>query len=481
MKIDIQHQLLLKGQPKLPILKSATVGDGIIKLSSRQKDELNQAFSSAVSSYRLVKFTPASGMGSRLFAFLQHFEHAAQNPSFNFEAYLNDPAHKAFQYFYSNWHHFPFATSADPWPPPPKVFLTQLKSLLYHSNGGMLHRPKALLPLFSKTSQTSFSLFELHLKEALALAKDAQQAISLHFTIDAVQLAAFQSSEKRFLLRLPSSDQELLKVTYSFQDPATDTVALDPQGNLMRDSNNQILWRKSGHGALLNNLNQVQGDIVLIKNIDNIHPNTSEKARDTPLLISLFISLQQSIHRYLKSAQAHCSLETLQEIESFLTTYFFYPIPVDLSPHEKIRNYAAFLNRPLRVCGMIKNEGKPGGGPFWVQTKREARLQIVEQSQMDRKDSNHQALLHKATHFNPVNMVCSRVDFEGNPWNYPDFCDPEQYIITEKTDRGQPLKALELPGLWNGGMAFWNTVFVEIPKASFRSIKSINDCLMAED
>jgi len=273
-------------------------------------------------------------------------------------------------------------------------------------------------------------------------------------------------------------------ITYSCQKPSTDTVAIDADGNLFREANGKILFRPGGHGALIENLNDLGEEIVFIKNIDNIVPET--KAQTTiiykKVLAGLLLKLQQKTFEYLELLDSGFVIEEeLEEITRFAKESLMIDIPdfvKEYNEFEKIDYLYNKLNRPMRICGMVKNEGEPGGGPFWVKNDDdEVSLQIIESSQIDHKNPQQEAIFQASTHFNPVDLVCGCWNYQGEAFNLTDYVDANTGFVSNKSKDGRELKALELPGLWNGAMADWITIFVEVPIETFNPVKTVNDLL----
>jgi hypothetical protein len=271
------------------------------------------------------------------------------------------------------------------------------------------------------------------------------------------------------------------------QSPATDTIAVDLDNNPVRDEQGHLLFRPGGHGALLANLQALAADIVFIKNIDNVVPDRLKEVtyRYKRALGGHLVYLQQQMFAYLEHlAAGKVDADVLEEIRTFARQELAIVIPPGLQhapQHEQIRFLHDQLNRPLRVCGMVRNEGEPGGGPFWVaHPDGSLSRQIVETSQVDTALPEQRALLAASTHFNPVDLVCGVRDYRGQQFDLQRFADPNTGFISHKTYAGRPLKALELPGLWNGAMAYWNTVFVEVPLSTFNPVKIVLDLLRPE-
>jgi hypothetical protein len=251
-----------------------------------------------------------------------------------------------------------------------------------------------------------------------------------------------------------------------------------------READGSILFRPGGHGALIENLKDLDADIVFIKNIDNVVPDhlKPETIRYKKIIGGLLIQLKQKVYQLLRELEA--GIANLNEVEAFAKAQLSMATPDTyemLSPKEKAEYWFTKLNAPLRVCGMVKNEGEPGGGPFLVKNKQgEVSLQIVESSQINMKDPQQKDLLMQSTHFNPVDLVCCMKDYKGNRFDLHKFIDPSTGFISVKSKDGRNLKAQELPGLWNGAMADWITLFVEVPIITFNPVKTVNDLLRTE-
>jgi hypothetical protein len=244
-----------------------------------------------------------------------------------------------------------------------------------------------------------------------------------------------------------------------------------------------LLFRPAGHGALIENLNAINADLIFIRNIDNVsHSELDTIVSNQKILGGVLLTIQHQVFDYLNKLDVEIvSPKLIAEIKNFVESKLSFPLPEDFEMFQNTYQQAyliKILNRPIRVCGMVKNEGEPGGGPYWVKDdKGRITLQIVETSQIDLLNEHQKNIVNSATHFNPVDLVCAVKDFKGNKFNLNEFIDQEAVIITQKTKSGQPIKALELPGLWNGAMAKWATIFVEVPLATFNPVKNVNDLL----
>ena len=298
----------------------------------------------------------------------------------------------------------------------------------------------------------------------------------MHFTVSEEHQEKFKSRYNEIQDSIEAKTGVKFNISYSFQKNETDTVAVTPENELFLDENGNIVFRPSGHGALLENLNDIDADIIFIKNIDNV---VSENYVETiafqkKVLAGKLISLQHKIYSYVEKLQSETILdETLQEISQFISEEL--KVSIISVDKETLLN---ILERPLRVCGVVENTGAPGGGPFLIKDRHgNQSYQIVEMSQIDINNPQQKALVDKATHFNPVDLVCGVRDYKGKKYDLLKYSDPDTCFISSKSHQGKPIKALELPGLWNGAMANWNTVFVEVPLITFNPVKTVNDLL----
>jgi hypothetical protein len=275
-------------------------------------------------------------------------------------------------------------------------------------------------------------------------------------------------------------------IEFSYQSRSTDIIAVDADNRPFRDKNGRLLFRPGGHGALLKNLNNLKGDLVYIKNIDNVAPDHLKEPTFTcnRILGGYLVELQQEVHHWLRVLREAVSEDFLAQGEEFCRRRLFITLAdtyQSWSGQDKRAYLLKKLRRPIRVCGMVPNTGEPGGGPFWVEgPDKGLSLQIVEQAQVDFADAGQDAIWRAATHFNPVMLVCALRDEEGHPFDLRQYVDQDAYFISKKSKDGKVLKALELPGLWNGAMADWITVFVEVPGATFCPVKTITDLLRPE-
>lgn len=459
-----------KGIPYLQVESHAGIDNGIRKLSKKEVEKYARDYEAR--DLEVVKFVPASGAATRMFKFLQlFFADFSKTPNAFSPEKIED---KALRGFFNSLPDFPFY----------KELLSETKKS--HSNFDKLDQgeknlvllktllqkysslPKGLIP-FHKYSTEIRTAFEEHFVEAAAYA--TKKGISkLHFTVSEAHVDRFKNAFKKIKGKRNGNFQ----VSYSFQQKKTDTLAVDLQNQPIRDENGKLIFRPGGHGALLENLNQIDTDIIFIKNIDNVAVEKNLPVISTykKALAGILLEVQTEAFRLLhEMGSAQKKLQVFAEASAFLEE----KLNIRAENPEEIKYY---LNRPIRVCGMVKNTGAPGGGPFWVREKTgKTSLQIVETAQIDLENPQQKNLMEKATHFNPVDLVCGVRDYRGNKFDLNGFSNPEQGFISTKSINGKEIKALELPGLWNGAMAKWNSIFVEVPLESFNPVKTLMDLL----
>ena len=353
-----------------------------------------------------------------------------------------------------------------------------VKTILSSQGFNFANQPKGVLPFHQYPSHTATAIEE-HLNECAHYAH-SRGVSNLHFTVSEEHQDRFEQIVAATKPKIEADNQLSIQVNYSYQDKSTDVIAVDLEGKPFRDKHDQIVFRPGGHGALIQNLNRLNADIVFVKNIDNVTQNhTREVALCKKALAGILLQLQETVFRYLKVlSSGELTNELLSEISYFVNNKLHMEITEDFPKYtreSKIEYLFEALNRPIRVCGMVKNEGEPGGGPFWVRDQKgRVFLQIIESSQIEK---NQRHIMEQATHFNPVDLVCGIRDFQGRNFDLTQFVDPNTGFIVEKNKDGRPLKAYELPGLWNGAMAKWLTVFVEVPLVTFNPVKTVNDLL----
>jgi hypothetical protein len=492
----ISHiEIFKKGLRYSDLLRPCSVGDGITVFDKQELKRLGEIFVRYALSAKIMKFVPASGAATRMFKLLLSFNNRYEQIDEKrvvSEAEKNDPDHKSLQQFIKGIKKFAFyvdlksAMSGDGLDIETSISEGQYKVILEYiltSKGlNLANLPKGLIK-FHEYPDHARTPFEEHLVEAVAYTQDKDKIVRVHSTVSPDHKEAIERHMEKIRGRYEKLGLKY-DVTLSVQKPSTDTIAVDLDNNPFRDKEGRLLFRPAGHGALLENLSDLKVDIIFIKNIDNVVPDRLKKETFfyKKALGGYLVELQKDIFGYLeKLSRKDVDKQTIKQIMAF-TRHKLSIIPPESvkkgSKDDKMSFLFSKLNRPLRVCGMVRNVGEPGGGPFWVkQEDQTASLQIVESSQVDMTSAAQRAVWQSATHFNPVDLVCGVRDYLDRPFNLMNFTDPNTGFISIKSKEGRELKALELPGLWNGSMANWNTVFVEVPIITFNPVKTVLDLL----
>lgn len=486
-KVVRQITTFSEGIPFVRLKKAAVVGNGIIRFSEKEQKELIQYFEDHRGSLDLLKFVPASGAASRMFKAMFNFLDAYDPSEESLSDYIERTGDKDAKAFAAQMTKFPFygvvmerikgkAGSKDE-----EIYLFA-KEMLVEEGLNYGFYPKGLLP-FHNNGFGSATPFEEHLKEAALYAKTDGKA-HLHFTVSEQHDDMFKKEETKVVPKISKSTDTQFEISYSNQKPSTDTIAVDMENRPFKNGDGSILFRPGGHGALIENLNDQDADIIFIKNIDNVvvDKNLREVSNSKKMLAGALKKVQDKAFAYAALLdKGDVSVDKADEIKTFLEKNLNVRMPnnyEELDVDEQRAVLKDKINRPVRICGMVKNEGEPGGGPFWIQDSQgNISLQIIESAQIDLDDPEQAAILKNSTHFNPVDLVCGVRNYKGQKFDLLDFVDEKQGFITGKTMEGKELKALELPGLWNGGMAFWNTIFVEVPLVTFNPVKTVNDLL----
>jgi hypothetical protein len=497
-KVRADLQLFKRGFPFVQLQRPCTIGDGITVLQPAELDDAEASYMQAVRAGRVTKFVPASGAASRMFHLLQscadRFKPLTAQALAE-HAENGDPDAQMFLHFVSHIQRFAFydelrSVMAREGRPIEKVLARgeyqDIVTYLLSPRGlNYADLPKGLIK-FHHYGEHVRTPIEEHLVEAAAYTQDQEHVARVHFTVSPDYVKAMHDHIEQVQHRYEQAGTRFV-VTFSVQKPSTDTIAVDHHNEPFRDGNGQLVFRPSGHGALLENLNDLQGDIVFIKNIDNVVPDRlkPETYRYKRILGGYLIQLQTALFSYLdRLSRKDISQSLLDEAFAFARQKLFIMLPPGLehaARDEKVAFLVRKLNRPLRVCGVVKNTGEPGGGPFWVEhADRTVSLQIVESAQVNMQDADQRRCWESATHFNPVDLVCGVRDFLGKPFDLPRFVDLETGFIVHKSKDSRELRSLELPGLWNGAMADWNTVFIEVPVITFNPVKTVFDLLRAE-
>ncbi len=481
-----QLETFARGIPFMDVVTTATIGNGIQILSEEQRRNLIALYEEQKDHLDIVKFVPASGAATRMFKFLHEFLDQFDPSRQTFREYLKEQPSNEVEVFFNGLKDFAFIN-----PLRSKIrelfpeykqsnkgqrYAMMVAALLSEEGLNFANLPKGLIP-FHKYSKYATTAFEEQLYEAAYYAAVGEE-VYLHFTFSEEHLELFKQEFEAIKSRLIRNTRKNFNITYSFQRKETDTLAVTHDNVPFRNAEGGLVFRPSGHGALLPNLNEVNADLIFIKNIDNVAAQEYIEgiAHYKMALAGKLLQVQKKIFGYLKELESEVSLERIREMHSFVwNELHIKDIPSGRSELVEV------LNKPIRVCGVVKNTGAPGGGPFWVRDENGfVSLQIVETSQIDMEDSSQARILSEATHFNPVDLVCGVRNYKGEKFDLSDFVDPHTGFISEKFENGIPIKALELPGLWNGSMAKWNTIFVEVPLSTFNPVKTINDLLNKE-
>ncbi len=482
-QIDAQLKEFQTGFPFLRLEAAAAIGNGIISPEENERCEYIAAWNEyKAKGKKIVKFVPASGAASRMFKDMFAFLSADYDkPTTAFEKTYFDHIHQfAF-----------FATLDDKCRENEGKGVDQLmaegnyKAVVANMlnpaglNYGQL--PKGLL-LFHNYEEGARTPMEEHLVEGALYAASNGEA-NVHFTVSHEHMQLFEEKVKAKKDGYAQKYGIQYNISFSEQKPSTDTVAANPDNTPFRTEDGKLLFRPGGHGALIENLNEIDADVIFIKNIDNVVPDRLKEDTVTykQLIAGVLVTLQKKAFEYL------CLLDTgkydhsqLEEIIRFVQRDLCCRKQdiKHLEDAELVIYLRKKLNRPMRVCGVVKNVGEPGGGPFLTYNQDgTVSLQILESSQIDKSNAEYQRMFTEGTHFNPVDLVCAVKDYKGQPFNLPEFVDKSTGFISSKSKNGKELKALELPGLWNGAMSDWNTVFVEVPLSTFNPVKTVNDLL----
>ncbi|MEX1191603.1 MAG: DUF4301 family protein [Brumimicrobium sp.] len=454
-EIERQKALVYSEQPEIKLVSPCKLNDGVIRHSTFEQKKYVVKFSKSNS--KVEFFIPASGSGSRMFQFLYDFlEEPTEENRSKTEKFLN--AIEEFAFF--ELLPFNFKEKVREY----DINLDEFVAYLLKDEGlGLGSLPKGLLP-FHRSRSFILNAFQEQFLQGLRL---KEQNLKFHFTInETFEEKIRQSLDSIQLLTGRTSD-----ITCSTQNPSTDAVAFDQDKKAIIKPDGNILTRPSGHGALLENLNSLTSDIIFIKNIDNIqHESKAETSVENFRYLG---GLLQVFREEL--TQVYESKDKNKKLEELNNEYQFLDKSTDFSKFTD-EEIISLINKPSRVCGMVRNEGQPGGGPFWVEENGSRSKQIVEKSQIKMKGEQYR-LMVQSQYFNPVLMAISTNDLNGKKINLIDYADHSKYFIVNKKFEGQPIKYMERPGLWNGSMADWLTIFVEVPSQTFTPVKTVLDLL----
>lgn len=483
-QLEGQLRRFTQGFPFLHIVKAAEEGDGIHKLESEALESALKQWEKVLQSRDIVvsRFVPASGAASRMFKDLYHFLHTGEKK-------------ESVRQFLDHIEEFAFFDSLNR-----SCMLgeggkgclkliqageerTVVEYLLERKGLNYGHLPKGLL-LFHKYQDGSRTPIEEQLAEASKYARNADGTVKVHFTLSPEHIDPFNALIHKRKGELEERYSAIFEISHSLQMSDTDTIAVDMENNPLRDATGELIFRPGGHGALIHNLNEIKSDIIFIKNIDNVVPQPlwCDTLIYKKALGGFLVELRNQVYKFMAQLgeDKKASGNLINEIRTYVKEKFSIDTtPLnDLSADEQTSFLRRLLNRPLRVCGMVRNLGEPGGGPYIVKNENgSTSLQILESTQINQDDPTDKELFEHSTYFNPVDLVLSVKDYRGNKFDLTSFVDPETGFISNKSQEGRELKALELPGLWNGAMSNWLTAFVAVPATTFNPVKTVNDLL----
>jgi hypothetical protein len=486
-RLEEQLECFRNGFPYLRVKRAVSLYDGILHLTNKEVDDAVKVWEQYCDNHRVAKFVPASGAASRMFKDLYAFLNGTSDI----------PQDLPVMRFFNNIRSFPFYQILEKQCRKQyKKDITQLiiagrykdivRMLLLPEGMGYGELPKGLL-IFHRLNTSKYTPVEEHLAEGALYASNAKGDVFLTFTVSPEHRALFQALLDE---KIPSYEKRYgvtYHVTLTEQKPSTDTVAVTPENELFRTDDGRLLFRPGGHGSLIENLNEVDADVVFIKNIDNVTHSGAKSPiiKEKKTLAGFLVIVQKKVFAYLRRLEkGKCSRAELEEMYGFLTSIFDCHMPdADLIPTDE--ELKAFLlnkfNRPIRVCAMVRNDGEPGGGPYEVYSKDGSlQLQILESSQIDHDDVEMDKIFLGSSFFNPVDLVCGLKNYKGERFDLRRYVDKQTGFISQKSKDGRELKALEHPGLWNGAMSDWNTVFVDADSSTFTPVKTVNDLLRPE-
>ena len=460
-----------EGFPFMQLQKAATLNDGVLKLSNEELEKYTALYEKKVAKLTALKFVPASGAATRMFKSLFSFLEEGKSD-------------KSTDQFFDKLSDFAFADDLKKILPQDADNKTIVDYYLTRKGLEYGTLPKGLLK-FHQYENESRTALEEHLVEGANYANNDGK-VKLHFTVSPEHLSRFLKLLNKVVPNYEERYNVKFDISFSEQRRSTDTIAVNMDDTPFREKEGSLLFRPAGHGALLANLNDILADIVFIKNIDNVVPDRIKQPTVAykKALAGVLLKYQDRIFDYQYQLKEWASEPLLMELSQFFEQELCVLPPVGfmgMNHNEKVMYYQKKLNRPLRVCGVVPNTGEPGGGPFWCKNADDSiSLQIVESAQVDMNDEAQKAIFNNSTHFNPVDLICSMKNYRNEKFDLMKYRDLKTGFITQKSKDGKDLKAQELPGLWNGSMADWNTVFVEVPLITFNPVKTVNDLLRDE-
>ncbi|WP_163408821.1 DUF4301 family protein [Flavobacterium ajazii] len=486
-----QLKIFKKGISKCNLISPATINNGILSLSDEDFKEKADFFDKNKENFKICKFIPASGAATRMFKFLIAFFNSYDIEKETINAYINRKKDNDLSIFIVGMDKFPFFEDVykklkEVYPDFDALHRDYknyyfIKFLLSSDYFDFANKPKAVLP-FHKYKTHIANPIEEHLNECVHYAA-TNKTSNLHFTVSEAHQKLFEKAIAEVKEKVESESGTQINISFSYQNKQTDSIAVDIKDNVFRSQRGSFIFRPGGHGALIENLNNIDADIIFIKNIDNVIQNNIDKTTlYKKALAGILIEAQQKVFGYLNAIEKEQIKEQdVEEIVKFLMQKLNIEMTGDFNKYtfeNKISKIKELLDRPIRVCGMVKNEGEAGGGPFWIRNdKGDISLQIVESSQVDLTSKKQNSILEDSTHFNPVDLVCGTKNYKGEKFDLPEFVDHNTGFIVEKSAEGKVVKNYELPGLWNGGMSNWLTIFVAVPLITFNPVKTVNDLL----
>lgn len=492
-KVNEQIENFKKGFPFINLFAAATKEHGLKALTDEEINNYLELYEQTMSDKKIIKFVPASGAASRMFKHLFEFKSKYQPNKDGLLLFNSDTGFNSVFYFINNLNKLAFfddlklVMANDGLELEDELlkknYHTILDYILDDEGLGYAKLPKGLLKFHHYEDANRFAIEE-HLVEAAVYGKNEDGKSYLHFTVSPEHQEKFEDTIALVKTKYEKKYGVTFQISFSQQKPSTDTIAVTPENEPFREEDGSILFRPGGHGALIENLDDIDADIIFVKNIDNIVPDRlkDDTFKYKKLIGSYLTDIQETIFNYLEILEeGNPEDDELIEMYTFLDQELYIDVPAYIKSLEKMEQmdwlYERF-NRPIRVCGMVKNEGEPGGGPFIVEgIDGDKSLQIVESSQIDFSKENQAGIVKHATHFNPVDLVCAVKNFKGEKFNLKEFVDENTGFISNKSKNGRDLKAQELPGLWNGAMDKWITVFMEVPIITFNPVKTVNDLL----
>lgn len=461
---DAQVNLLKNGSKFVRLDRTAAIGDGILSFNAAEKNDMARFFESRSKDKKIVKFVPASGASTRMFGDVWDF-------------YRNGRENSHTQKFFGNIRKFVFFQDLEKYVNYGNDKRVFTKFLLTDAGLNYGNLPKALLK-FYKEGEISYTPFEMHVMESIDYLNSGNNEMDIYFSIN----KDFEKDYRKLASKIAGNIEDKygirLNIHLGNQDRSTQTVAVDEMGKIFRNGNNNILLRPGGHGSLLKNIQEIDTDFLYIRNIDNVLPSKHNTLNVfyEKVLGGFLIKITDKLYSILDRLERNDE-SAIQEAILFTETFLNTQIPTSVRLSNNCQEIYQVLNRPVRVCGVIKNTGEPGGGIYWTKDKKgNQSIQIIETPQIS-KEEDQQNIFAQGFFFNPVDLVCSTKNHKGERFNLDDFSDKSQSIITEKQYQAKRITVLEHPGLWNGGMAHWHSVFIELPLKSFNPVKNVLDLL----